>query len=286
MDCNPPGSSVHGILHARILEWVAISFSRGSSLFRDWTHVSCIGRWILYQWATRVALHVNILVTKHKGESISMEHYQDRIESDSDLLNKRKIQSFISIHIKLDFRLAKEQTKEDLSFSTSLSVPSEPKDDTGNDCKPLRLEEGMTAGDRASWLTRTRRRLSRGWLDGPSYTLLRCSHSQALWVIIMRCLPLLPPWPCAKSNTLATAPWALFTFKTWHSPGSLCDIDVQAVRGQHGLQAGSHSPTRLPHCPSWFPALSSIWQCQVIHLCAILLTFFFKRKDILFLLLF
>ena len=31
MDCNPPGSSVHGILHARILEWVAISFSRGSS---------------------------------------------------------------------------------------------------------------------------------------------------------------------------------------------------------------------------------------------------------------
>ena len=79
-----------------------------------------------------------------------MEHYQDRIESDSDLLNKRKIQSFISIHIKLDFRLAKEQTKEDLSFSTSLSVPSEPKDDTRNDCKPLRLEEGMTAGDRAS----------------------------------------------------------------------------------------------------------------------------------------
>ena len=38
----PPGSSVHGIFQARTLEWVAISFSRGSSWPRDWTHVSCI----------------------------------------------------------------------------------------------------------------------------------------------------------------------------------------------------------------------------------------------------
>ena len=37
VDCSPPGSSVHGILQARILEWVAISFSRGSSWPRDWT---------------------------------------------------------------------------------------------------------------------------------------------------------------------------------------------------------------------------------------------------------
>ena len=37
MDCNPPGSSVHGLLQARTLEWVAISFSRGSSQPRDWT---------------------------------------------------------------------------------------------------------------------------------------------------------------------------------------------------------------------------------------------------------
>ena len=38
----PPSSSVHGILQARILEWVAVSFSRGSSSSRDQTHVSCI----------------------------------------------------------------------------------------------------------------------------------------------------------------------------------------------------------------------------------------------------
>ena len=42
MDCSLPGSSVHGILQARILEWVAISFSRGSSRPRDRTWASCI----------------------------------------------------------------------------------------------------------------------------------------------------------------------------------------------------------------------------------------------------
>ena len=49
MDCSPSGSSVHGISQQEILEWVTISFSRGSS----WTHVSWIGRWILYHWAIR-----------------------------------------------------------------------------------------------------------------------------------------------------------------------------------------------------------------------------------------
>ena len=51
MDCSLPGSSVHGISQARIPEWVAISFSRGSSRPRDLIHVSCTGRQILYHWA-------------------------------------------------------------------------------------------------------------------------------------------------------------------------------------------------------------------------------------------
>ena len=42
MDCSPPGSSVYGIFQARILEWVAIPFSWGSSQLRDRTQVSCI----------------------------------------------------------------------------------------------------------------------------------------------------------------------------------------------------------------------------------------------------
>ena len=41
MDCSLPGSSVHGILQARILDWVAVPFSRGSSQLRDRTQVSC-----------------------------------------------------------------------------------------------------------------------------------------------------------------------------------------------------------------------------------------------------
>ena len=48
MDCSPPGSSVHGILKARILEWVAIPFSREPSWPRDQTQVSHICRQILY----------------------------------------------------------------------------------------------------------------------------------------------------------------------------------------------------------------------------------------------
>ena len=55
MDSSLPGSFVHGILQARILEWVAISFSRGLSRPRDHicaSGISCIGKWILYHCAT------------------------------------------------------------------------------------------------------------------------------------------------------------------------------------------------------------------------------------------
>ena len=55
MDYNPAGSPVHGILQAKILEWVAIAFSRGSSRLRDRTCISSIDRRILYHWATREA---------------------------------------------------------------------------------------------------------------------------------------------------------------------------------------------------------------------------------------
>ena len=49
-NCSPPGSSVHGILQARVLKWVAMPSSRGSSWPRDWTRISyvpCLGRWVL-----------------------------------------------------------------------------------------------------------------------------------------------------------------------------------------------------------------------------------------------
>ena len=52
MNWSLPGFPVHGISPARILKWVVISFSRGSSWTRDRTLVSCIGRQVLYHWAT------------------------------------------------------------------------------------------------------------------------------------------------------------------------------------------------------------------------------------------
>ena len=55
MDCSPPGSSVHGIFQARILEWVAISSFRGSSPPRDRIRISCIGRWVLFHRASQEA---------------------------------------------------------------------------------------------------------------------------------------------------------------------------------------------------------------------------------------
>ena len=59
VDCSPPGSSVHGISQARNpLEWVAISFSGGSSQPRDWIRVSWIGMQVLSPCATWEALHL------------------------------------------------------------------------------------------------------------------------------------------------------------------------------------------------------------------------------------
>ena len=63
MECSPP--EVHGISQVRILEWVVISFSRGSSQPRDWTHDSHIGRQVLYQGATREAHRLKILISIH-----------------------------------------------------------------------------------------------------------------------------------------------------------------------------------------------------------------------------
>ena len=60
----PSDSSVHGIFQGRILEWVAISFTMGSSRPGEWTLVSFTGRQILYRWATRKAHVADPLLKK------------------------------------------------------------------------------------------------------------------------------------------------------------------------------------------------------------------------------
>ena len=57
MDCSLQGSSIHGIFQARVLEWVAISFSRASSRLRDRTQICIVGRCFTI-WATREAHHL------------------------------------------------------------------------------------------------------------------------------------------------------------------------------------------------------------------------------------
>ena len=76
MDYSLPGSSIHGILQARILEWVAISFSRGSSQPRDQTQVSGIGGGRFNLWATREAPLPKIKPLA-KGQTIS--NWQSRL---------------------------------------------------------------------------------------------------------------------------------------------------------------------------------------------------------------
>ena len=60
MDFSPQGSYVNGFLQARILEWVAIPFSWGTSLPRDWTQVSCIVGRFFTDWTTREAHQINM----------------------------------------------------------------------------------------------------------------------------------------------------------------------------------------------------------------------------------
>ena len=64
MGCSLPGSSVHGILQARILDWVAIPSSRGSSWPTDWTQVSCTAVRFFTIWAIRKAHHLPMSFSK------------------------------------------------------------------------------------------------------------------------------------------------------------------------------------------------------------------------------
>ena len=81
MDCSPPGSSVYGISQARLLEWVAVSFSRESSGPRDWTQVSCIAGKFFTIEATREALYDCLNCVYVKGKTKKFELSIGRIIS-------------------------------------------------------------------------------------------------------------------------------------------------------------------------------------------------------------
>ena len=85
LDCSPPVSSVHGILQARILEWVAISFSRGSSRPRDQTPVSCIAGRFFTIWATREG---RCLISWETGNTCSSHGHGKEETNIEDALEK------------------------------------------------------------------------------------------------------------------------------------------------------------------------------------------------------
>ena len=80
VDCSPPDSSVHGILQARILEWVAISFSRGSSLPRDLIHVSRIAGRHFNLWATRECPNYRTIALISHASKVMLKILQARLQ--------------------------------------------------------------------------------------------------------------------------------------------------------------------------------------------------------------
>ena len=72
VDCSLPGSSVHGILQERILDWVAISFSRGSSWSMDWTWVFHTAGRRFTLWAIREALKKHKLSYKYEFTAVGL----------------------------------------------------------------------------------------------------------------------------------------------------------------------------------------------------------------------
>ena len=88
IDCSPPGSCVHGISQARILQRVVISSPRGSFRLRDLTHPSCISTQMLYHWATWEAQAVTeaieilkeVKLTRKKKVGFTKENISDTNE--------------------------------------------------------------------------------------------------------------------------------------------------------------------------------------------------------------
>ena len=70
IDCSTTGSSVHGILQARILEWAAMPFSRGSSQPRDQTQGSCLAGRFFTIWVSREAIYYMYIICVYQAHSI------------------------------------------------------------------------------------------------------------------------------------------------------------------------------------------------------------------------
>ena len=101
MDGSPPEFSVHCIFEARIREWAAISFSRGSSWPGGWTRVSWIGRQIPYHWATRKG----IVDLQYR---VSFEVYNRVIQLHINIYTHMYVYIYVLFQILLQYRLSQD----------------------------------------------------------------------------------------------------------------------------------------------------------------------------------
>ena len=142
MDCSPAGSSVHGILQARIPEWISIPFSRGSSWPRDGTQVSCIAGRLFTIWVTREA-HTGVQwpliqydwcrCEKRRGTEKKNTHRRNHVkteEDQSDASTSQGAPRMTSKHRKLRERhgaepsqALSERTRSDDTFIWDLESP-------------------------------------------------------------------------------------------------------------------------------------------------------------------
>ena len=109
MDCSLPGFSLHGIFQARVLEWVAISFSRGSSRPKDWTQVSRIASRRFTLWAIR-ALPQGLYLILTLGQQKWLRVYRKQrlrsgISASSKDLKTNTVLSY-KAHVYLDISVA------------------------------------------------------------------------------------------------------------------------------------------------------------------------------------
>ena len=94
MDCSPPGSSVHGIFQARVLEWDAISFSRESSQPRDRTRVSRTAGRCFTVWATREAQLILRFTCNFKGPRIAKKRDRKNLEKNDLRAYTSRLENF------------------------------------------------------------------------------------------------------------------------------------------------------------------------------------------------
>jgi len=105
VDCSLPGSSIHGILQARILEWVAISFSRGSSGPRDRTQVSRIAGRHFNCWATRERPMLNLsCISEHTLPDLDVFYFiSSKIQVDLTLFKLLNLYSIVRLSYTFSF---------------------------------------------------------------------------------------------------------------------------------------------------------------------------------------